>query len=298
MRELVATPCTEERYELGESCRWDAVRQELSWVDVYAGSFFRARADGSRVDILRRYDLGGHVTVSAPLHNRRQGWILGRNQSIVALSEEGELRELAAPEAARPDVRMNDGAADPWGTFWIGSMAYDKHHGGASLYRFDEDGQVHVVVESVTISNGIAWSADRSTMYYIDTPTGCVVAFDLDERGWPMGRRTVVQLDPEREGHPDGMCVDVQGDLWVALFNGSEVRHYSSNGELLARVAVPTPQVSSCAIGGANGTTLYITTGQEEMTEAQRVADPLAGRLFCVDVGVSAPPILPFGADL
>ncbi|MGC2485432.1 MAG: SMP-30/gluconolactonase/LRE family protein [Acidimicrobiales bacterium] len=295
MRELVATPCTAQRYELGESCRWDDVRGELSWVDVYGGQFFRAHADGQDVEVIRRYDLGGHVSASAPRASRTDGWIIARDQSILTLGEEGSTHELAAPEAARPDVRLNDGAADPWGRFWIGSMAYDEGEGRASLYRFDEHSGVTTVLSSVTISNGLAWSADRSTMYYIDTATAAVSAFDLDEEGLLLGRRVVVQLDGEREGYPDGMCIDGNGDLWVALFNGHGLRQYSPVGELLTTVRVDTAQVTSCAIGGTDGTTLYITTGQERMSDEERRADPLAGRLFCVDVGVSAPPIFAFG---
>ena len=297
MRELVATPCTTERYELGESCRWDQVREELSWVDVYAGQFLRAHAHGESVEIIRRYDLGGHVSATAPMASRQDGWIVARDQAILALGEDGTTRELAAPEAARPDVRLNDGAADPWGRFWIGSMAYDEAEGRASLYRFDEVSGVTTVLESVTISNGLAWSADRSTMYYIDTATAAVSAFELDADGLPTRRRVVVQLDGEREGYPDGMCIDDNGDLWVALFNGHGVRQYSPNGELLTSVRVETRQVTSCAIGGSGGTTLYITTGQERMSDEERRSDSLAGCLFCVDVGVSAPAILAFGAS-
>jgi sugar lactone lactonase YvrE len=295
MRELIATPCTTERYELGESCRWDDVRGELSWVDVYGGEFLRAHADGESVEIIRRYDLGGHVSATAPLASRTDGWIVARDQSILTLREDGTTHELAAPEAARPDVRLNDGAADPWGRFWIGSMAHDEGEGRASLYRFDEASGVTTVLESVTISNGLAWSKDCSTMFYIDTATAAVSAFDLDDEGLPLLRRVVVQLDGERDGYPDGMCIDENGDLWVALFNGYGLHQYSPSGELLTTVQVGTAQVTSCAIGGSNGTTLYITTGQERLSEAERLGDPLAGRLFCVDVGVSAPPILAFG---
>jgi sugar lactone lactonase YvrE len=296
VRELVARPCTTERYELGESCRWDIVRGELSWVDVYAGQFIRAHAHGESVKIVRRYDLGGHVSATAPMTVRADGWIVARDQSIVVLSEDGTTREVAAPESARPDVRLNDGAADPWGRFWIGSMAYDEGDGRASLYRFDETSGLRTVLASVTISNGLAWSANFSTMYYIDTATAAVSAFDLDDDGLPVSRRVVVQLDGEHDGYPDGMCIDDNGNLWVALFNGRGVRQYSPRGELLASVRVDTEQVTSCAIGGSGGTTLYITTGQERMNDEERLADPLAGRIFCVEVGVSAPAIFTFGS--
>lgn len=291
VRELTATPCTTGRYELGESCRWDEVRQELSWVDIYGGLFFRATAKGTQIDIVRRYDLGGNPSAVAPLDDRAEGWILGRDQSIFALDEAGSLRQLASPNGLSPDVRMNDGAADPWGRFWIGSMREDEGEGSASLYRYDGASGVSTVLTNVTISNGLGWSPDRSTMYYVDSAPGTISAFDVDDEGTPSKRRVLVQLDGERDGSPDGLCVDANGDLWVALFNGYGVRQYSPAGEHLSTVTVDTPQVTCCAIGGANATTLYITTGQERMSDSQRAADPHAGRLFCVDVGVSAPPI-------
>jgi sugar lactone lactonase YvrE len=291
VRELTATPCTTERYELGESCRWDEVRQELSWVDIYGGQFFRATANGTEIDIIRRYDLGGKPSAVAPLESRAEGWILGRDQSIFALDEAGTLRELATPQGQPKDVRMNDGAADPWGRFWIGSMAPKDGQRRANLYRYDDASGVSTILSNVTISNGLAWSADRLTMYYIDSAPGTISAFDVDEEGNPLNGRILVQLDGEKEGSPDGLCLDANGDLWVALFNGYGVRQYSPTGEHLSSVRVDTPQTSCCAIGGANATTLYITTGQERMSDEQRAADPHAGRLFCVDVGVSSAPI-------
>jgi sugar lactone lactonase YvrE len=294
-----AETCTTDAFYLGESCRWDEVRQELYWVNVDAGEFFRASAHGTRIDVIRRYDLGGYVTAIAPMENRRDGWVVARDQSIFSLSESGDLVELASPEEHNAGaVRTNDGAADPWGRYWIGSMAFDEGQGRGSLYSFHESTGLATVVTGVTISNGIGWSPDGRVMYYVDSAPGTVFAFDVDERGDVANQRVFLQLDVASEGAPDGLCVDAEGAIWVALWGGYEVRRYAASAELIGRVALPTAQPSCCAIGGANATTLYITTAQENMSRELLENEPEAGRLFCVDVGVPGVAINPYRQQL
>jgi sugar lactone lactonase YvrE len=292
MQEFVAQPCTTDTYYLGECCRWDEVRRELSWVNVNDGEFFRATADGSAVNIVRRYDLGAYATAVAPMEDRRDGWIAAVGQSIMVLSETGELTELTEPEARNVGfVRMNDGTADPWGSFWIGSMAFDFEPGRASLYRYHESTGSHLVLSAVTISNGIGWSADERTMYYIDSAPGTISAFDVDERGDISNPKLFAQFDVASEGAPDGLCIDSEGAIWVAVWGGYEVRRYAPSGEQIGRVQIGTAQPSSCAIGGVSGTTLYVTTAQEGMDSQKLEREPDAGRLFCVDVGITGEPL-------
>jgi sugar lactone lactonase YvrE len=295
MREYVATPCTTDLYELGESCRWDEVRGELYWVDVYTGRFFRARANGTNIDILATYQVDGTITAVAPFELRSDGWIVGMNQSIAHLGESGEVHERSRPESHNaPDVRTNDGAADPWGRFWLGSMANDSAEGRGSLFRYHEASGTETILVNVTISNGIGWSPDERTMYYIDSGPGTISAFDVTDMGETSNRRVFAQLNVDHEGAPDGLCVDAEGAIWVAAWGGYQVRRYSPNGELLARVALSTAQPSSCAIGGANATTLYITTAREDMSEDLLEREGDAGRIFCVDVGVAGLPLAPY----
>jgi sugar lactone lactonase YvrE len=215
------------------------------------------------------------------------------------LSESGELIELASPEARNVgEVRTNDGAADPWGRFWIGSMAFDLGAGRASLYSFHESTGLSTVLSDVTISNGIGWSPDRRTMYYVDSAPGTVFAFDVDDRGGVSNQTVFAQLDESTEGSPDGLCVDAEGAIWVALWGGYQVRRFSASGEVIGRVALPTAQPSCCAIGGANATTLYITTAREHMSPELLEKEPEAGRLFCVDVGVRGLDINPYRTKL
>jgi len=297
LRELVAEPCTTDLYYLGESCRWDDVRGELYWVDLDDGRFFRAVADGPLVRIAKEYQVAGTLTALAPLRDRSRGWIVATDQSISILAEDGTVRELDRPEGHNaPRVRMNDGAADPWGRFWIGSMAYDVEPEMGTLYRYGEAIGTETILSGLTISNGLGWSLDRRTMYVIDSGPATVYAFDVDGDGDVSAQRTFVQFDQDRDGAPDGMCVDEEGALWIAVWGGGEVRRYSPNGELIARVAVATSQPACCAIGGTNGTTLYITTAREDMSSETLEHEPEAGRLFCVDVGVRGVPLNAFGS--
>jgi sugar lactone lactonase YvrE len=299
MRELVAAPCTTELYELGECCRWDERRGELYWVDVLSGRFFRAKVDGAQVDIVAQYQVPGVITAIAPYEDGREGWIVAMNQSIAHLDESGKVHELASPEGHQAsEVRMNDGAGDPWGRFWIGSMAFNAEKGRGSLYRFHESTGIERVFGDVTISNGIGWSPDQRTMYYVDSGPGTMSALDVDRHGEIADRRLVAQLNVEEEGAPDGLCIDAEGAIWVAIWGGYQVRRYSPSGELLARVTVSTAQPSCCAIGGVNGTTLYITTAREDMSDDLLAVEHDAGRLFCVDVDIAGLPILPYRPTL
>jgi sugar lactone lactonase YvrE len=135
-------------------------------------------------------------------------------------------------------------------------------------------------------------------MYYVDSGPGTISAFDVSDTGEISNQRVFAQLNVDEEGAPDGLCVDAEGAIWVAVWGGYQVRRYSPNGELIARVAVSTAQPSCCAIGGANGTTLYITTAREDMSDDQLASELDAGRLYCVDVGVAGLPLAPYRPSL
>ncbi|MFZ1062293.1 MAG: SMP-30/gluconolactonase/LRE family protein [Acidimicrobiales bacterium] len=294
MQEFDAQPLSDDRYELGECCRWDDERGELSWVDVPAGRFFRARTSGE-LTIVRTYQVEGFLSATAPFEDRSKGWIVAVNQSIAHLHESGALDELARPEARNaPLVRMNDGACDPWGRFLIGSMALDITPQRGSLYRYRSGSDAPMLFSNVTVSNGIGWSPDRRTMYYVDSGPGTIHAFQLDDTG-ELGEKTLLlRFDPLHVRTPDGLCVDEEGCLWVAFWDGGEVCRFAPSGEQLARVALPVSRPTSCALGGASGTVLYITTACEGLSESRLSSEADAGRLFHVDVGVRGLPINPF----
>lgn len=289
MKDYVAQVCTTEADFLGESCRWDEVRQELMWVDQIAGPgyLYRATVDGPKVEVLRRYDLPGSPSAFAPLVGRDDQWIVAMDMALWTMDLEGHLEKLVDLEAPSGEpVHLNDGAADPWGRFWVGSMAYDSAPGRASLYLYDSRRGVSVELDGLTISNGLAWSPRGDTMYFVDSGPGTIFAYDVDAAGSIDRPRVFAQFDVAREGTPDGICGGADGSLWVAVWGGYEVRQYSAAGEFIARVSVETAQPASCALGGPRGSTLYITTARDELSVEQLAREPLAGRLFCAEVAV------------
>jgi sugar lactone lactonase YvrE len=298
--ELMAVPCSQEQGHLGESCRWDAVHGRLLWVDVFAGRLYCARPEGDRLILAETYDVPGHLTAVAPVQGTGHGWIVAANQGIAHLGEDGGFTWLTCPEERNGGrVRMNDAACDPQGRFWVGSMAYDEAPGAGTLYRYGLDGALATVLTGVTISNGIGWSPDGASMYYIDSGAATVSVYDFDAAtGEIANGRALAVFDAAREGMPDGLCVDDEGCLWVAVWGGGQVRRYTPEGELVARVRVEATQPSCCAIGGWDGTKLYITTAREGLSEEILSREPDAGRVFCVDVGVGAPPSQPYGRPL
>ena len=177
------------------------------------------------------------------------------------------MRELAQPEAGRTDVRMNDGACDPQGRFWAGTMAYDESPGAGTLYRLELDGSCTTVLTGLTIANGIGWSPDGSTMYLNDSGTGCLEVFRFEmSTGAITNRRTLVRSD-QPGVVPDGLTVDEEGGIWVALWGGGAVNRYAPDGSLLASLELPVERPTSCAFGGPDRATLFITTAREGLDD-------------------------------
>jgi sugar lactone lactonase YvrE len=247
------------------------------------GDVLSLGADGS---IERR-----HVDdVAAIVRPRRGGGaVLGIERGFALEDPDGTLRRLGDLWGG-DDVRMNEGGCDPDGRFYCGSMAYDQRWGAGSLYRLDPDGRVTVVLEGVTISNGLDWSPDNSVAYYVDTPTYKVSMFDYDTNGDLADRRTLVEI-PVEQGDPDGLAVDVEGGIWVALFKGGAVHRYTATGKLDEVIEVEARQVTACCFGGPDLDRLYITTSRENLEPDD---DPLAGSLFTAEPGVAGLPVRKF----
>jgi sugar lactone lactonase YvrE len=259
----------------GEGPVWSDRWGGLRWVDMLAGDVLSLESDGT---VLRRH-VGG---VAAALRPRRGGGaVIAVERGFTLEDADGTLTPLD-PVWSDPGVRMNDGGCDPDGRFWCGSMAYDQAPGGAALYRLDPDGAVHTVLEGVTISNGLDWSPDGSLAYYDDTATHRVDVFDYDRVTGLTARRPFVRLPDD--GNPDGLTVDAEGGVWVALFGGGAVHRYTPAGVLDVVVELPTAQVTACTFGGPRLDRLYVTTSREGMAPDD---DPLAGALFSAAVCVA-----------
>jgi sugar lactone lactonase YvrE len=244
----------------------------LRFVDMLAGDVLSLRADG---------------TVERP--RRGRGAVIGIERGFALEEPDGTVTEL--PELwAGSDRRMNEGGCDPDGRFYCGSMAYDRTPGAGALYRLDRDRSARVVLEHVTISNGLDWSPDGSCAYYNDTETYRVDVFDYDGDAGLANRRVFARVEPD-DGRPDGLTVDAEGGVWVALNKGGAVRRYTSGGELDAVVEVPPRQVTACTFGGERLDHLYLTTSRENLPQGE---DPLAGSLFRADVGVRGLPAREF----
>jgi sugar lactone lactonase YvrE len=266
----------------GEGPVWSQRWGGLRWVDMLAGDILSLDGDGT----VRRRHVGD---VAAAVRPRRGGGaVIAVERGFTLEDADGTLTPLA-PAWSDDGVRMNEGGCDPDGRFWCGSMAYDRRPGGAAVYRLDPDRSVRRVLDGVTISNGLEWSPDGSRAYYDDTATHRVDVFDYDtDDGLTARRPFVVLTDAER---PDGLTVDTEGGVWVAL-NGSGVVHrYTPAGVLDEVVHLPTPKVTACTFGGPGLDQLFITTSREGMAPDD---DPLAGSLFRAEVGVVGLPVREF----
>lgn len=273
---------------LGEGVTWDASQEVLFWVDIDAGHVFRMKAGAEP----ERIELGQKVGAVVP--RRAGGLVLAVAEGFALTDRWGEpMRVVASPERDKPRNRMNDGKCDSSGRFFAGSISPEPK--AARFYRFDPDGSVRTVLDDISCSNGLGWSPDNRTMYYIDTPTYRVDAFDYEvDTGTIAGRRALMEV-PREYGGPDGMTIDETGCLWIAHWGGRAVRRYTPAGVLDRTIEVPASHVTCCAFGGSDLSELYITTASVGLDESRRRQEPHAGDLFVVSPGVKGLPSFPFG---
>lgn len=272
--------------DIGEGPTWDPVTGTLIFVDSGAGLIHRY---DPRTRALSSVGIGQTIGAAIP---RRAGGLVAAVRDGISLVDEStaSLRIIAPIEADLPDNRMNDAKCDSRGRLWAGTMSTRYVRGAGALYRIDPDHSFRRVLGGVSISNGIAWSPDETRMYYNDSRAYRVDVFDYDiETGEATNRRQFVAIE-RSDGLPDGMTVDAEGFLWVAIFRGGVVRRYSPSGELAGVIAMPVSQVASCAFGGADFRDLYITTATHTLTPEQREKEPLAGALFRCRPGVAGLP--------
>ncbi|MFJ6658948.1 SMP-30/gluconolactonase/LRE family protein [Streptomyces sp. NPDC091377] len=266
----------------GEGPGWDPHARRLRIVDQLAGDLVTLAPDGT---VEERRHLGAVLAAWRP--RRAGGLVLAVERGFALLGTDGTL--TTGPEQwTDPTIRMNDGACDPSGAFYCGSMAYDARPGAARVHRLAPDGTTSVAHTGVTVSNGLVWAADGTFAYYTDTATGTVSRVTADpESGRFTDVAPWVSVDPAT-GAPDGIALDAEGGVWVALWGGSAVHRYTPDGTLDAVVAVGARQVSACAFGGDDGGTLYLTTSRQHLTADE---DPAAGAVFAVRPGVTGHPL-------
>ena len=277
---------------LGEGPIWDSHTQSIYWIDIlnkriYSGSDILTELDDLIGCIAPRKNGGLILAVSEAAKEGRSSFASLELDLI-------KLTHLSSLKSEPLNNRFNDGKCDPRGRFLAGTMDMGEKQPKGSLYSFDGR-SVTRLLSNVTISNGLAWSADYKTFYYIDTPTREVKAFDYDLDKGAIANPRVVICTPESLGWPDGMTSDMQGNLWIAMWGGAQITRWNPNtGQLLEQIPVPAKNVSSCVFGGKNLNQLYITSARKGLDEDTLTRYPLTGGLFCLQTNVEGMPTFEF----
>ena len=276
MKTITAEPLFHVKNSLGEGPLWHPTENRLYWVDITAGDLYQSNTELTSFTKTHfkttigafgfKWD-GGLILATAEGFSQ---WKSGQDAPTI----------LWNPLPDRDGVRLNDGKVDPAGRFWAGSMDQAQHQG--ALYRLDPDGSRHTLLKNIGISNGLGWSPDRKTMYYTDSFQYTIFAFDYElETGAISNQRGFIELPRDNsEIVPDGLCVDAEGCIWGAHWNGWEVVRYDPRGNPILTVQLPAQRVTSCCFGGDNDDILLITTSRGELSADALAGQPHAGDVF------------------
>lgn len=277
MTARMARLLVDNRAEHGEGPIWDTARDRLLWVDLTGG---KLHALDPRTGAVETREFAEPVCAAAPHADGRLLVAFAKRLAWVDWDSGEVVEPVGVVEPELPDNRCNDGKLDPAGRFWIGTMSNGGAVAGAgALYRLETDGRLTRVLDGLTIANGLDWSADRRTMYFIDSPVREVWAFDYDPADSSITNRRVVVRVPEELGVPDGMCLAPDGTLWVAHWGaGCVCRWDSVSGQLLDQAVTGCPHTSSCCLGPDGS--LYLTTSRLGLDDAALAAAPHSGGLF------------------
>ena len=274
--------------ELGEGPVWHD--EALWWVDIHAGTL--NRLNPAKGDTSRR-PTNGSLGAACPCADGR--WLLAQRNGFFLLDyETGHLAPFASI-GMPAGHRLNDGKCDPAGRFWVGSMSEPPRHKNAFLFALEPNGRVTKVLEGISLSNGLAWSSDGGTMFHADSLEQTVTAYDFECAHGTLGKSRVLVRFPESMGCPDGLTIDKENHLWIAMWGGSSVvRIHGETGEILEKIELPVTQPSSCCFGGPQCDQLFVTSAWSGMNELQRRCDPLAGSIFRISTSTSGFPPVPF----
>lgn len=279
---------------IGEGCLWDDRNNRLVWIDLLGNKILWCDADNPQ-DV-QEWDVGQNTGF---IGLREQGgYVAGLQHGFYEVDlEKRTMIPIIDPENDVPNNRFNDGKPGPDGSVWAGTMSKDLDTGKGDmtprgkLYKLAADHSCHVVKEHVMISNGLAWAMDQKTMYYIDSPTRTVVAYDFDaEKGEASNPRIVIRTTEEM-GSPDGMTIDTEGKLWISHWGGSCVRRWDpETGMVLSKIDLPVSQVACCCFGGKNMDKLFVVSATVTFTKEDMEREPLAGSVLVVEPGVKGLP--------
>jgi sugar lactone lactonase YvrE len=280
----------DQQCDVGEGPLWDPRAGLLYWVDITPGRLYSWHPRMGVRTVIEAEQTLGSVALQAG-----GGLVLALRDGLHVLTPEGAIDVLLRVDADSPSHSLNDSGCDRAGRLWVGRVADDESPESGCLYRISPDLGIARAVDRTTLANGVGWSPDDRTMYFADSTTLTVFAFDYDlQTGTATSRREFVRTEPA-DGLPDGLTVDEEGFVWVAYWGGWCVRRFSPDGRLDRVVEVPVAQVSSCTFGGERLDELYITTAAFQLTGAERSEQPAAGSLFRARPGVRGLPPNPFG---
>lgn len=271
---------------LGEGALWSVREQALYWVDILGHRLHRySRAEGQR-----SWQLDQEISAVTERADAPGLLITLRHQFAFFDPATAQLTPLASIEHDLPGNRFNDGKCDRMGRFWTGTMDFDCVASSGSLYRLSPGPTCAKMDSGYLVTNGPAWSSDCRTLYHNDSARGRVYAFDFDlESGELSNKRLFLQFSPE-DGSPDGMTTDAEGGLWIAHWGAGKVTRRDAEGKVLRTIHLPCSQVTSCAFGGPQLRTLYITTAANGLSAQQLEQEPLAGGLFALDMDIAGVP--------
>ena len=264
---------------LGEGPVWDARQKAIYWVDILNGEIHEFLIPRKLHRSILVEDMVGSVALCT-----NGNFIAALKSGLAFINKDnGKIEMLHHPEVHLPNNRFNDGKCDPAGRFWVGTMALSEEAGAGSVYMIEKDLSYTKQIDVVSVSNGMAWSPDRKTFYYIDTPTFEVVAYDYDAPTGAITNKRVVIRIPQGEGFPDGMTIDNEGMLWIGHWDGWQVARWNPfTGEKLLSIPFPAARITSCTFGGEGLRDLYVTSARVGLTEQQLAEQPLAGSLFVI----------------
>src|SRR5665213_624824 len=261
---------------LGECPLWDERRECLHWVDIEERTLHTFWPRSARREMIKL-----KTRISSVGLSESDGLVVAHDRRF-SLLEKGALVRLTT-DVSPPGTVMNDGACDAKGRFWAGTIAADDQPNTGALYRVESSGEVEIVVSEIGMSNGIDWSPDGLTMYHVDSRAGSIDAFTFDPNlGMASERRRLVSID-SRDGLPDGLTVDAEGAIWVAIWGGSQLRRYSPAGTMLRTASLPVSQVTSCIFGGPDLDVLYVTSARTGLHQGALARQPAAGGVFALN---------------
>lgn len=294
MTDYHAAPSSSTCHVLGEGPLWVAQTQTVLWVDIEEGLVFEGRLNGDFIEQIATHQFAG--TVGAVVATEGNQLLVAAQERLILLSAPPRVRAngpRVIPQRERR--RLNDGAVDPAGRFLVGTLSLSNEQANEGLYRVEDDATITVIDDDLTLSNGLAWSADGEVLYSTDTGPGIIWARSYDIITGTTGpRREHLRIV---DGFPDGICMDVRGYLWVAIWGAGQIRAYTPAGEHVDTVHIAAPHPSSVAFIGSGLDILLVTTASRDLRADDLMRYPDAGRLFTARVGTTGVPTTPLSSS-